>query len=177
MDSHYDQVMQKRAATSTGTTRLYFGYSTVLDRVAFDEWRSQHGYSFFQLPQGRLAEAVGVHLVYDFPSRFWGGRVAGLAKREGSSVFGHVFEISERDWPIIQHKEGAVTGMCVEWEVTVRVGSESLKAMAFTTKPERSSADGPVSLRFVEALMRGAQSAGLPTDYLQSLEATAQVQK
>ncbi|NPC86982.1 gamma-glutamylcyclotransferase, partial [Pyxidicoccus fallax] len=72
MDSHYDQVMKARQGADPSATRLYFAYSTILDRAAFDEWKQQHGYGFFELPEGRLAEAVDVDLVYDFPSRWWG---------------------------------------------------------------------------------------------------------
>src|SRR5215468_11548993 len=133
MDSHYDQVMKARNTAVTADSKLYFAYSTILDRAAFEEWRGQHGYDFFELPEGKLAEALDVDLVYDFPSRWWGGRVDGLAARKGASVFGRVIEIAGKDWPIIQHKEGAITGMCVERELTVRSEGREQKATAFTT--------------------------------------------
>ena len=169
MDSHYDQVMKAREAADASATRLYFAYSTILDRAAFEEWRAQHNYDFFQLPEGRLAEALELELVYDFPSRWWGGRVAGLQDTAGKSVFGRLFEIAGKDWPIIQHKEGFVTGMCVERLVRVRVEGKELQATAFTTAPRRASKEGPISPRFVEALVRGAQSAGLPGEYVERL--------
>src|SRR6478736_44093 len=106
MDSHYEQVMRARQSLDTAGPRLYFAYSTILDRAAFEEWRTQHSYEFFDLPEGRLAQAIDVGLVYDFPSRWWGGRVAGLVDAPGASIFGRVFEISAKDWPVIQHKEG-----------------------------------------------------------------------
>lgn len=173
MDSHYDQVMKARSQAEGAESRLYFAYSTVLDRAAFEEWRGQHGYDFFDLPEGRLAEAVDVELVYDFPSRWWGGRVAGLSDKPGASIWGRLFEIRGADWPIIQHKEGAVTGMCVERPVRVRVDGKELEAIAFTTAPNRKSLDGPVSPRFVEALVRGAKAAGLPEAYVAKLSAGA----
>jgi cation transport regulator ChaC len=173
-DSHYDQVMKERdKASAGGATRRYFAYSTILDRAAFDQWKQEHGYEFFQLPEGRKAEAVGVGLVYDFPSRWWNGRVAGLEDQPGAQVHGVLFEIAAKDWPIIQHKEGAVTGMCVEREVRVRAGGEELSATAFVTNPARRSLEGPVSQRFVEALERGARAAGLPEDYVRSLAPSA----
>jgi hypothetical protein len=168
MDAHYDQVMKAREEAGAGTRR-YFAYSTILDRAAFVEWRGQHGYDFFELPEGRLAEALDVSLVYDFPSRWWGGRVAGLAEAKGQNVHGRLFEIAEKDWPIIQHKEGAVTGMSVERPLRVRVGNETIDAIAFATNPARANGDGPVSDRFVEALVRGAKSAGLPEAWVQKL--------
>ena len=91
MDSHYDQVMKARSTAVTAETKLYFAYSTILDRAAFVEWRGQHGYDFFDLPEGKLAEALDVDLIYDFPSRWWGGRVAGLTDAPGKSVYGRLF--------------------------------------------------------------------------------------
>jgi hypothetical protein len=169
MDSHYDQVMKAREHAANFGTRRYFAYSTVLDREAFLAWRSQHGYDFFDLPQGHLAEAIDLELTYDFPSRWWGGRVAGLRDAPGETLWGRLFEISEKDWPIVAHKEGAVTGMCVERAVRVRVDGRELEATAFTTNPARASHDGPVSARFVDALVRGAPAAGLPAEYLARL--------
>ena len=113
MDDHYNQVMKAREKAGTDS-RLYFAYSTVLDPTAFATWKDQHGYDFFTLPEGKLGEAVDTALVFDFPSRFWGGRVAGLSAAPGSTVWGRVFEIAGKDWPIVAHKEGGVTGMAVE---------------------------------------------------------------
>lgn len=168
MDAHYDQVMKAREAAGQGSKK-YFAYSTVLDRAAFEEWRGQHSYDFFDLPKGVIGEALDVGLVYDFPSRWWGGRVAGLKDAPGSKVFGVVFEIAEKDWAIISHKEGGVTGMCIERPVTVKVGGDTVQATAFTTNPVRQSLDGPISPRFIEAIVRGAQSAGLPAEWVTTL--------
>lgn len=173
MDAHYDIVMNARKQAGEGT-RLYFAYSTILDRPAFLEWRSQHSYDFFDLPQGVVAEASALTLVYDFPSRWWGGRVAGLKDAAGKSVWGRVFEIAEKDWPIIQHKEGAVTGMCVERTVKVKIDGKEVEAIAFTTNPARAMSDGPVSSRFVQALISGATAAQLPSEWIASLATLAQ---
>lgn len=172
MDSHHDQVMKAIAKAGTGM-RLYFAYSTVLDPEAFATWKQQHGYDSFKLSEGRLGEAVDTTLVFDFPSRFWGGRVAGLAPQEGEVVHGRVFEVSEKDWPIVQHKEGAVTGMAVEQPLDVRIGNEVVEATAFITNPARQSSDGPVSAQFVEALRRGARASGLPAAWLEKIAVLA----
>ena len=170
MDAHHEQVERARRAAASDPPRRYFAYSTILDRAAFEEWRGQHGYQEFELPSGALGEAVDVDLIYDFPSRWWGGRVAGLADKPGASVFGLIFEIAGPDWPIIQHKEGAVTNMSVERTVRVRTeGGTVVEATAFTTNPARASSEGPISPRFVEALYRGAVAARLPEPYLARL--------
>ncbi len=171
MDAHFDQVTRLRAelARQGAPPRRYFAYSTILDRPAFEAWRAEHGYGSFDLPEGQVAEALDVDLVYDFPSRWWGGRVAGLVDKPGASVFGRLFTVPGADWPIVAHKEGGITGMCVERPVRVRVGGEVIEATAFATNPARASLDGPVSPRFVEALARGARTAGLPEAWVARL--------
>jgi hypothetical protein len=171
MDAHFDQVMRLRADLSrrAATPRPYFAYSTVLDRVAFEAWRTEHGYGSFELPVGVVAEALDVDLIYDFPSRWWGGRVAGLVDVPGAKVLGLLFTVAGVDWPIVQHKEGGITGMSIERPVWVLAGGERLEATAFTTNPARASLEGPVSPRFVEALVRGARAAGLPGPYVERL--------
>lgn len=177
MDAHYDMVMNARRGLEGAPSRLYFAYSTVLDRAAFEEWRTQHAYEFFSLPEGRLGAALDVDLVYDFPSRWWGGRVAGLRDAPGAKVWGRVFEIAGVDWPIVQHKEGAITAMCEERVVRIEVGGpggqQVIEATAFTTTAARRRMDGPVSQRFVEALERGARAAGLPAEYVAGLQGSA----
>jgi hypothetical protein len=174
MDSHFDQVMRARAAAASSPSRRYFAYSTVLDPAAFDTWRAQHGYGFFDLPAGERAEALDLALVFDFPSRFWGGRVAGIEQRAGAVVHGVLFTIAGQDWPIVCHKEGAITGMCVEQAVRARLASgEIVDAVAFATAPSRRRHDGPVSGAFVDAIVRGAEAAGLPRRWIDELRAAA----
>ncbi len=173
MDAHHDQVARRRAELAATPPRLYFAYSTILDSQAFDEWRTQHGYQDFRLPESRLAEAVDLDLVYDFPSRWWGGRVAGLVDKPGAKIYGRVYEIAGADWPILEHKEGAVTGMSVARPVKLVVDGQEVAASAFTTNPGRASSDGPVSARFLEALVRGAKSAQLPAEYIARLASGA----
>ena len=172
MDSHYDQVMSARDQAGAGV-RPYFAYSTILDREAFLEWRGQHSYNFFDLPPGEIAIAQDLGLVYDFASNWWGGRVAGLVDAPGQQVHGVLFQIAEKDWPIIAHKEGGVTGMCVERKVKVSAGGKMVEAIAFTTNPARARTDGPVSQRFVEALVRGATAAKLPPEWVSALPSQA----
>lgn len=174
MDAHYSKVMNARDAIKDTTTKLYFAYSGVLDREAFETWLEEHSYQFFKLPEGQIAEAKNVDLIFDFPSRWWGGRVAGLIDKPNASVFGRLFEIPAKEWPIVQHKEGVVTGMSVEKPIRVTVGNQEVEAIAFVTSPQRQSLDGPVSERYIEALIRGATQSGLPRAYIESLKAKAQ---
>ena len=173
MDAHYSQVMAARNAIAETAPRLYFAYSGVLDRQAFEQWREEHSYQFFNLPEGKVAKAVGVDLIYDFPSRWWGGRVAGLTEKKDSAIFGRLFEIPANNWPIVQHKEGVISGMSIERSVQVEVDGKKLEATAFTTNPGRARTDGEISQRYIEALVRGAKSSGLPADYIEYIQNSA----
>ena len=173
MDAHYHKVMKAREEIKESGTKLYFAYSGVLDRTAFDQWREEHSYQFFELPEGVVAQAKDMDLVFDFPSRWWGGRVAGLTSKKDSSVFGRLFEIPATDWPVVQHKEGFVTGMSIEKVVKVVADGKECEAIAFTTTPARASLQGPVSSRYIEALIDGATKSGLPKDYVASLKSKA----
>lgn len=173
MDAHYHKVMKDRENIKDTGTRMYFAYSGVLDRVAFEQWREEHSYQFFHLPEGVVAEAKNYDLIFDFPSRWWGGRVAGLTEKQNSSVFGRLFEIKATDWPVVQHKEGVVTGMSIEIPIKVFANNEEISATAFVTSPQRASTLGPVSERYIEALISGAKQAGLPEKYVESLKTKA----
>jgi len=63
--------------------------------------------------------------------------------------------------------------MSVERPVKVRADGKQLTATAFTTHPARASQLGPVSASFIEALARGAESAGLPPEYIERIRAAS----
>jgi gamma-glutamylcyclotransferase len=173
MDAHYHKVMGAREKIVETTPRLYFAYSGVLDAEAFESWREEHSYNFFDLPKGQLAEAVDMDLIFDFPSRWWGGRVAGLVEKSNSSVYGLLFEIPANNWPVVQHKEGVITGMSIEKTVKVLVNGQIKEATAFTTTPAKATLDGSISADYIEALVRGATKAGLPESYVSRLKSFA----
>lgn len=169
MDSHYHQVMgQREKITSTGK-KFYFAYSSILDQEAFKVWAEEHSYQFFQLPKGEVAYLENTKLVFDFPSRWWGGLVASLGTEVGHRVYGIVFEVPEKEWPIVQHKEGFITNMCVETKVLAHTEKGIVEATAFVTNPSRSNTQGQISHRFIEALISGAMQSGLPGTYIQEL--------
>lgn len=178
MDAHYHQVMKKREEAAESGSRLYFAYSTILDMEAFKEWAEQHSYQFFKLPPGKVAKVLDHDLVFDFSSRWWGGLVAGLADKKGAEVYGMLFEIPNKDWPIVQHKEGFITQMCVEKQVKVQIldstgggAPQEIMATAFVTNPQRAQTQGEISKNFIHAIIQGAKASKLPANYVQRLEA------
>ncbi len=47
MDAHYHKVMKAREDMKAEGSRLYFAYSGVLDRKAFEQWKEEHSHQFF----------------------------------------------------------------------------------------------------------------------------------
>jgi cation transport regulator ChaC len=144
--------------------RLYFAYSLTLEPSGAPS----------ALGPGTVGEALDVDIVYDRPTPSWGGRVAGLADRRGQSVFGLLHEVPAAHWPQVRQREATTTGATQERTVRVRrADGHVLQATAFTTDPVHSSLQGPVSERFVDALLQAAERARLPEDYLEKLTAEA----
>lgn len=155
--------------------RAYFAYSPLIDPAAFEEWKLKNGHAAFSLPEGEVAEALEVDLVFNYTSPRWGGRIAGLTRKPGRSVFGKLFRIRPEDWAIIQHAEGGRGARFVELEVQVRAGGKTQPATAFSTPPDRATTKGPVSETYAQALARAAEVAKLPAPYVMRLKAEAEI--
>ena len=145
--------------------RLYFAFSPFLEPAAPEPWR--------KLPEGKVAEALGVDLLFNLPSAKWGGRIAGLTQAPGQSVFGYLYRVRAEDWPLIQELEGVKSNERVELPVRVACEGQHLEATAFSTHPGRASTSGAVSQDFADALARGAEVGGLPKAYADRLKAEA----
>lgn len=161
-------------------SRFYFCYSSALDEAAFNEWKTSHGYEHFALPKGEAATALGVAYVFDFPSRYWGGRVLSLETltdgAQPADVHGVVFEIPDSNWAIVQHKEGVATGASVEMPVKVLLGTKGTRivdATAFVTHPDRVSKEGPVSLKFLETVLKAYSDQDIPAGAVESVRRAA----
>lgn len=153
----------------------YFAYSTILDSGETESWMQKNGYASFRFPKGKVAEAAGWDIVYNFHSPRWGGRVAGLARTAGASVFGLLYEIPAADWPIVQHAEGGRGGKYTELTLELKVAGKAATAIAFTPRAELTSQQGLVSQQYVNTLARGAEVAGLPAEYVNKLKAEAMI--
>ena len=97
-------------------SRAYFAYSTVLDPYGVREWRTSIGLRLLSsLPPAPRREGAELGLVYDF-RRGGGGAGVGRGSRIGRGVCARAVarDRAEGSGPIIQHKEGVITRMCVE---------------------------------------------------------------
>ncbi|MFN7133414.1 MAG: gamma-glutamylcyclotransferase family protein, partial [Myxococcales bacterium] len=90
---------------------VYFAYGSSLDFDAFREWCTQHGYRLPELSASQPATLEGFALVFNVRSRFWGGGTASIERRDGASVHGIAIPLSAEARGLVQHKEGAASGL------------------------------------------------------------------
>ncbi|MCY1074801.1 gamma-glutamylcyclotransferase [Archangium lansingense] len=158
-----------------GPTPLpWFAFSLALaPELASERLR---GVSLPSFPEGELAEALDVELVYDVPSAVWKGRVARLVDAPGRRVLGQLRTLPPPTWPLVARVEKVLAEATRERPVRVRTASGALiSARAFTPAAPRHPARGPVSVAFLVALARAAEHAKLPADEVERLQAEARL--
>ncbi|WP_224240694.1 gamma-glutamylcyclotransferase [Hyalangium gracile] len=157
----------------TGTSALpWFAYSLSLaPDVARERLRNM---PVLALPDGELAEALEVELVYDAPAPDWGGRVARLVDAPGRRVLGLLRRIPPPGWPLVARLEATLSLAAEERPVRVRTATGAvLSARTFTPPAPGYMPPGPVSVEFLVAHARAAERAALPASYVERLQAEA----
>ena len=152
----------------------WFIYGSSLDREAFAAWAEQHGYRVPDFARAVPARLADHRLAFDVMSSFWGGAVASLAEAPGSSVEGVALPLPAGARGLVDHKEGAISGLYQPFEVKVipLAGGPAVAALAYRAVPERRLArEVPPSPRFLDVLERGARAWGLSAAYLSELAA------
>jgi gamma-glutamylcyclotransferase len=166
-------VVGKAHEAGSGPAFVWFVYGSSLDADAFGAWARDHGYAVPDLRRGRPARLGGWRLAFDVVSRHWGGAVASLAEAPGDVVEGLAVAMPGSARGLVDHKEGAVSGLYEPVAVTVRTqdGAEVAAIAYRATASRRLASDGRPSPAYLEALLRGARAAGLSAGWLQRLEA------
>jgi hypothetical protein len=151
---------------------VWFLYGSSLDRGALAEWAKGHGYSVPDLSRARPARLHGYRLAFDVVSRHWGGAVASLAESPGDWVEGLAVPLPGSARGLVDHKEGAVSGLFAPFPVTVRdADGMELDALAYRTSTDRRlPAEAPPSPPYLEVLRRGARASGLSPEWQARLE-------
>jgi|SRR5262245_3932013 len=147
----------------------YFAYGSALSKRHIGEWAAEHGVDARLFARGAPAVLRGYRLVFDVESRFWGGRVANLAKDDAGEVHGVLFEIPPPAKEAVLRKEGVATGLSEEIDVSVEVDGKTAAAKAFVARPEKRGQPGPASGRLLAYLIEGAQERGLPESWVARL--------
>jgi hypothetical protein len=111
-------------------------------------------------------------LVFDVQSGFWGGAVASLAEAKGQSVEGIALPLPGSAKTLVDHKEGALSGLYEPFavEVTPLKGGAAMDAVAYwAAQSRRLAAEATPAASFVAALREGAKDFGLSPDYQATL--------
>jgi gamma-glutamylcyclotransferase len=149
----------------------WFVYGSSLDAEAFAAWARDHGYRAPDLSTGRPARLRGWRLAFDAPSRMWGGPVASLTESAGDEVEGIALPMPGDARGLVDHKEGAVSGLYEPVPVTLETGTGQVPALAFRVAPgRRLPDDGPPAPAYLDALLRGARAVGLSAAWVARLE-------
>jgi hypothetical protein len=126
-----------------------------------------------KLPAPAGAQLSGFELVFDAPSPRWAGRVAALHPKRGASVHGLVYALTPAQLSAVERWRAG------EEKVVVAVKTDgttkTVKAVAFQPPAASRTTSGPVSETFLAALVRGAEQACLPADYVERLKAEAEI--
>ena len=152
----------------------WFAYGSTLDTAAFTAWCAQHGYALPSMDDARPGRLEGYRLSFDVMSRFWGGAVASLAEAPGRSVEGLLIPLPATSRTLVDHKEGAVSGLYEAFDVAVLplAGGDRVSALAYRSAPSRRlAAEAAPSPTFVATLIAGARAAHLSAAYLEELQA------
>ncbi|MGA9525822.1 MAG: gamma-glutamylcyclotransferase [Myxococcaceae bacterium] len=125
---------------------------------------------------GEVAEALDVDLVYDVLHPDWGGRIPRLVEAPGHRLWGRARPVPPEAVSAVCRLEADLGRATEERRVRVRTAAGALsEAVAFSPPATGLSTEGPVSERYLRALALSAERAGLPVDYVQRLQAEAQI--
>jgi hypothetical protein len=163
-------VVGKAHEARAGAPFVWFIYGSSLDRDAFAHWAGEHGYRVPDFAGARAARLDGFRLAFDVQSRFWGGAVASLKEAPGESVEGLALPMAGDARGLVDHKEGAISGLytMLPVEVSALDGGEKLAAIAYrAARP--ADREFPPSRAFVETLVKGARASGLSAAWIDRL--------
>jgi hypothetical protein len=157
----------------SGAAFVWFIYGSSLDRDAFAAWAGEHGYRLPDFSQAVPARLKGYRLAFDVMSRFWGGAVASLVDDASTAVEGLALPMAGDAHGLVDHKEGAISGLYEAFAVTVEplAGGASIPAVAYrAAAARRLPAEASPSARFVDVLVRGARASRLSDEWVHTLE-------
>ncbi|HEX9102192.1 MAG TPA: gamma-glutamylcyclotransferase family protein [Polyangia bacterium] len=158
-------------AGRAGAPFVWFIYGSSLDREAFAHWAGEHGYRVPDFSAARPARLDGFRLAFDVQSRFWGGAVASLREAAGESVEGLALPMSGDARGLVDHKEGAISGLYTMFPVELAPvgGGDPIAAVAYRAARPLDR-ELPPSRAFVETLVKGARASGLSAAWVDRLQ-------
>jgi hypothetical protein len=167
-------VVGKAHEAAAGRDFTWFVYGSSLDRASFEAWARDHGYEVPSFDEARPAVLHGYRLAFEVSSRSWGGAVASLAESSADEVEGLALPMPGSARGLVEHKEGAVSGLYTAFDVELQPtdGGPPIPAVAFrAAAARRLPAEGRPVPAYLDALVRGARSAGLSKAWIEKLSA------
>jgi hypothetical protein len=165
-------VVGRAHQAGAGPGFTWFVYGSSLDAEAFAGWARDHGYRLPDFSAARPARLPGWRLAFDAPSRMWGGPVASLTEAPGDDVEGLAVPMPGEARGLVDHKEGAVSGLYEAVAVTLETAGGPVPALAFrVAEARRLAGDGPASPAYLDVMIRGARACRLSPAWIARLEA------
>jgi hypothetical protein len=98
--------------------------------------------------------------------------VASLAEAPGDAVEGLAVPMPGEARGLVDHKEGAVSGLYEAVEVTLATDAGPVPALAFrVAAARRLPSDGPPAPPYLDVMLRGARASRLSPAWIAKLEA------
>src|SRR5438067_1959095 len=164
-------VVGKAHEAGAGAPFNWFIYGSSLDLEAFRAWAAEHGYAVPDFSRAAPARLEGWRLAFDVRSRFWGGAVASLVEAPGAHVEGISLPMPGAARGLVDHKEGAISGLYQPFPVELMVGAEKIPALAWRAAPDRRlPAEEAPSRAFLQTLVKGARAWKLSEEWIAALQ-------
>ena len=146
-------------------SELIFAYGSNMDPAQMRERCPASDLSWF------VAEARNWRLCFPRASVRRKGGVGSLAREEGSSVWGVVFTVSERDLVRLDQYEGVPSGAYLREPIQLHdQHGRELSAMTYFAVPDGKVEHAP-HRDYIDLYVKGAVYFGLPPNYVESLNA------
>lgn len=152
---------------------FWFIYGSSLNAEALSAWCREHSCDMPDLAAGRPARLPGYRLAFNIPSKFWGGLVASLVEDPASSAEGLLVPMPEHALEFVHHKEGVLSGLYEEHEMTAETAEGKQPCRVFIGHPARTVAEGPPARDFIATVVAGARADGLSPAWVEKLAALA----
>src|SRR3954449_9649474 len=132
-------VVGKAHEAAAGAPFHWFIYGSSLDVDPFAAWASEHGYRVPDFARAVPVRLEGFRLAFDVRSRFWGGATASLAESASDHVEGIALPMPGDARGLVDHKEGAISGLYEAFPVRAPplAGGEPLPAFAYRAAASR----------------------------------------
>lgn len=143
---------------------LVFAYGSNMDLAQMKERCPNSMLATFK------AEARGWKLCFPRNSVRRKGGVGSIEREEGSSVWGVVFSVNDRDLPRLDRREGVLIGAYTRGPLEVhKENGDAVPTETYFAVRQQEHNFAP-HRDYIELYIRGARHFGLPAHYIASLE-------